>query len=205
MATKTEYEVDESINAYVKDEETLKQMKTDGQLKPFSNYFTPDESEVIGNLLLEKVYSSTNSVVLDNLDLNADKEYIIEVYTNASSGGGEFQLKLNEDSTTNVVAIKASGYSSGSANFSKVINTVGYMPIGTVWTYTSNYRIILSKDSLNNIVHCKTRGWGCDSSNTYLREYQSYKPMSKNVTKITIYSSAITFNSMFVRIYRLGD
>jgi hypothetical protein len=29
--------------------------------------------------------------------------------------------------------------------------------------------------------------------------------MSKNVTKITIYSSAITFNSMFVRIYRLGD
>jgi hypothetical protein len=61
MATKTEYEVDESISAYVKDEETLKQMKEDGQLKPFSNYFTPDEDENISYLRVETLYDMNDN------------------------------------------------------------------------------------------------------------------------------------------------
>jgi hypothetical protein len=61
MATKTEYEVDESINAYVKDEETLKQMQADGQLKPFSNYFTPDEDKNLSCLRTEVIYDKNIS------------------------------------------------------------------------------------------------------------------------------------------------
>lgn len=66
MASKTEYEVDKSINAYVKDEETLRQMQTDGQLKPFSNYYTPDEDGSNGNYL-EFVgnYSATTTISID--------------------------------------------------------------------------------------------------------------------------------------------
>jgi hypothetical protein len=62
MATKTEYEVDESINAYVKDEETLNQMEKDGQLKPFSNYFTPDEDASLDCLRTEIVYDMNDNL-----------------------------------------------------------------------------------------------------------------------------------------------
>lgn len=59
MATKTEYEVDESVNGIVKDYATLQQMQKDGQLKPFSNYFTPDEDENVSCLRVETLYDMT--------------------------------------------------------------------------------------------------------------------------------------------------
>lgn len=77
MASKTEYEVDKSINAYVKDEETLRQMQTDGQLKPFSNYYTPDEDGSNGNYL-EFVgnYSATTSMIAIDIDLD-NYDYLV--------------------------------------------------------------------------------------------------------------------------------
>ena len=61
MATKTEYEVEESVNGIIKDYATLKQMQEDGQLKPFSNYFTPDEDENLSYLRVETLYDMNDN------------------------------------------------------------------------------------------------------------------------------------------------
>ena len=45
MATKTEYEISKPRKVYVESEEVFNQMKEQGLLQPFTDYYTPDEDE----------------------------------------------------------------------------------------------------------------------------------------------------------------
>lgn len=85
MANKTEYEVDESINAIVKDYDTLKQMEVDGQLKPFSNYFIKDEDENLGQMRTKILWTNpnpTSSFASQTITISSnDYDYLVLIPT----------------------------------------------------------------------------------------------------------------------------
>lgn len=73
MASKTEYELSEPRKALIESDEVLDEMKQNGQLIPFTDYYTPDEDEGSGQLVAEyTVSSNTTSVTISGLDINAD-------------------------------------------------------------------------------------------------------------------------------------
>ena len=154
-------------------------------------------------LVTEFSATSTTSITINGLDLNNDKEYVIELYINTASAGGGVTMQLNNDSTNNVVDCAMSAYGTTNATMSSNVNSYSYFVVGDVWAYASNYRINLSKDTLRNIVHFKSMGWGGDSGNRYYRQHQANKPITENVTSIKI-ASGVTLANVFIRIYKFA-
>lgn len=106
MATKTEYEVDESVNGIVKDYATLQQMQKDGQLKPFSNYFTPDEDENLTQLKIKHLWENNNPTSefsAQTIEIKEDLsnyEKLQIVYYNANYGNRYITTEIKPDENT---------------------------------------------------------------------------------------------------------
>lgn len=154
-------------------------------------------------LVTEFSATSISSITIDGLDLDNDKEYVIEFYINASSGGGGVVMQLNNDTTNNVVTVTTAAYGTTSITMSSGVDARSDFVIGDVWVYATNYRVILSKDSLRNIVHFKSMGWGGDYGNRYYRHNQACKPLATNLTSIKI-TSGVTLANAFIRIYKFA-
>lgn len=60
MATKTEYELSEPRKALVKSEEVLNQMKEQGLLQPFTDYYTPEDGGGETNSKFELLWTNPN-------------------------------------------------------------------------------------------------------------------------------------------------
>lgn len=55
---------------------------------------------------------STNSIEITNLNIDKDKEYVIDVF-GTSSVGGAFQIQCNNDTNANGIGFTVTGYKSG--------------------------------------------------------------------------------------------
>lgn len=196
MATKTEYEVDESINAYVKDEETLRQMQEDGQLKPFSNYFTPDEDEYKKNLLIDTSYSSgVVHTIATNL---TEGTYDIFITGNASTGTDMYFYVNGDQSETYFWNAYQTYHASNSVTGGGEVWTTSFF-MGSMFIYESRYHITLTITKESGVMY-NCVGGGIDPSIYYVRSVVGSKASVPNRT-----INSITFGSSNSSVTTAGN
>ena len=200
MATKTEYELSEPRKALVESEEVLKEMKQNGQLIPFTDYYTPDEDAIKGNLLINQPYSSGVTHTI-NTELT-EGTYDILITGNASAGTDMYFYVNNDTSATYFWnAFQTYHASSSVTGGGKAWTNSFYM--GSMFIYESRYHITLTITRESGVMF-NSVGGGIDQSIYYARHVVGSKASVPDykITSISFSSFGTVTTAGNIKIYK---
>ena len=144
MATKTEStEVSQQKKVYVKSEEVLDEMEANGQLEPFTDYYTPDEEEINEKdwKLVWTNPSPTSSFANQTLTLDLSKYKTVSIWFKYGLGSSAYRCPItipingirfvHYEADTNVI-YRAMTINSNSIVFDACSSTSNWIPL---WVY----------------------------------------------------------------------